>query len=503
MEKASDRAPALMRTTVQYRFVVFVARTLLTAFFRRVEVAGLEHLPRSGGGIVVSWHPNGLIDPSLIITRFPGQIVFGARHGLFRVPVLGWLMRGLGTVPVYRAADMPGGASDEARRAANQRSLDALAERVARGSFSALFPEGVSHDAPHLRELRRGVARLYYRARQLALSDAPPVIIPVGLHYDEKHAFRSNALVQFYPPLKLPPDLDVTPDEDEDEVSGVARQTALTTLINDDLHEVIGATEDWYVHHLIQRVRKLFRAERAARAHSRLEKPLMRERALGFARVRKAYNLRAQTHPEETQKLRRRLQEYDADLQVLGLDDHELDRDPRLASPWLGALVALQLVLVFLLLPPILLVGYLINLPTAALLMLACRRMARDVKDEATIKLLGGALLFPATWVAAGLAVANGFDWLAVTFPNYPATPIAAGVTTGLLGALGGAVALRYLRLARQTMRAARVRLTRRKRRTAITRLRQERSAIFDSMKTLVGDAALPGIVTSDGRIVD
>jgi hypothetical protein len=228
----------------------------------------------------------------------------------------------------------------------------------------------------------------------------------------------------------------------------------------------------------------------------------MKERTLGFARVRKAYHLRSQTHPEQTQLLRRRLQEYDADLHVLGLDDHELDRDPRLASPWLGALVAMQLVLVFLLLPPILLVGYVINLPSAGLLVLACKHMAKDVKDEATIKLLGGAVLFPLTWFGAGIAVANVLDWLVTTFPNYPATPLAAGVTTALLGALGGAVALRYLRLARQTLRAARVRLTRRKRRTAITRLRGERAAIFDSMRELVADAPLPGVVASDGRIV-
>ncbi len=500
---ASERLGVVVwqQMNAHYRFAAWLARLLLRSFFRRIEIEGRDNVPTTGGGIVVSWHPNGLIDPALIITCFPRQIVFGARHGLFRVPVLGWLLRGLGTVPVYRAADMRDG-SDEARRAANQDSLDRLAAEVARESFSALFPEGVSHDDPHLRTLRRGVARLYYRARQLGSPDDPPVIIPVGLHYDEKHAFRSNALVQFHPPLQLSGELDVTPPADDDDTTRLAREEALTLRINEVLHDVVGATEDWHLHHLIHRVRKLFRAERALRASSELDAPRMQERALGFARVRAAYNLRASTHPEQTSKLKTRLSEYDADLRALGLDDHELDKDPRLLSTWLAVLLALQLMFVFLLLPPILLVGYIVNLPGAALLMVANRCFAKDVKDEATLKILGGAVVFPSIWFGTGVLVSRSHDWLVDIFPNYPAHPTAAGVTAAILGALGGVVALRYMRVARRTLRAFRVRFTRRRQQSAIGRLRRERSAIFDAMQALAGDAPMPGSVAIDGRVL-
>jgi len=59
-----------------------LARGLNAAFFRRIEVTGQEHIPEDGGGIVVSWHPNGLIDPGLIFSYLPLRVVFGARHGL-------------------------------------------------------------------------------------------------------------------------------------------------------------------------------------------------------------------------------------------------------------------------------------------------------------------------------------------------------------------------------------------------------------------------------------
>ena len=88
-----------------YRAIISFLRLLVRAFFRRVVVSGIEHIPTERGGIVVSWHPNGLIDPGLLLTQLPRQVVFGARHGVFRYPVLGTLMRQIGTVPIFRASD--------------------------------------------------------------------------------------------------------------------------------------------------------------------------------------------------------------------------------------------------------------------------------------------------------------------------------------------------------------------------------------------------------------
>ena len=172
------------------RFVRF----LVDRFFHQVEVVGTEHVPAEGGGVLVSWHPNGLMDPALVLARFPRRVIFGARHGLFKVPLLGGLMRRIGTVPIYRGQDASAG-DGATRRAANRQSLDALAAEVLSGSFSCLFPEGDSHDAPHLLALKTGAARFYYRARELQDPQSrPPVIIPVGLHYDAKRLFGSNAL---------------------------------------------------------------------------------------------------------------------------------------------------------------------------------------------------------------------------------------------------------------------------------------------------------------------
>ncbi len=481
--------------------ILLAVRLLLHAFFHRIEVSGRDDIPARGGGILVAWHPNGVIDPALILATFPRRVAFGARHGLFGFPVLGAVMRAIGTVPIYRAQDLPGG-NEDARREANRASLDALAAAVAAGSFASLFPEGLSHDDPGLRELRPGVARLYYRARALTPGDAPPpVIIPVGLHYDHKHVYRSKALVRFHPPLELPADLALTPPADESPEQGKARIARLMQQIDATLQDVVGATEDWQTNYALNRVRKLMRAERAARAGATPGRPAMLERTIAFARVRAGYLARIRTHPQTVEQLRLRVAEYSAELEALGIDDHELDRSPRWGSPWLALLLLLQAVGVLFLLPPIVIVGYLINAPAVVLLELLARIAAPKVKDRASVKLLGGVVLFPLTWTAAGLLAIHLRNAPGAAMLHLPQQPALVFLFTLALAVLGGMVALRYLRLARETARAVRVRLTRRSQQAAILRLRTERAAICDQLIALGEGLELPGNVQPDGRI--
>lgn len=484
-----------------YRAIVWFLRALVGVFFKRIEVTGLGNIPVDRGGIIVAWHPNGMVDPGLILTHFPRQVVFGARDGLFKVPVLATILRSIGTVPIFRTSDSKS-QDPEIRRAANKASLEGLAREVVRGSFSALFPEGVSHDSPHPVEMKTGAARLYYRAREmLEEGGKTPVIIPVGLHYDRKMRFRSTALVAFHPPLELPPDLDVVPDSNEDIDESRARGRKLTEVIERELHEAVHATEDWSLHYLMHRSRSLIRAERAHRLGAEPGPQSLEEKTLGFARVRAAYLKRLESDPAVVEKVKARVEAYDRDIRSLGLKDHELDQPPPLTSPWLTMIILLQVIAVFLVMPPILLLGYIINLPSMAALWVLASVVSKLRKDVASVKILVGAVLFPTTWaIFAGLAY-WGHTEVLEAFPSMPDSRIATAWFTFMLGGVGGAVALRYQHAAGETIRAVRVRITRGRRWFSVARLKKERAQLTDVLTGLSEGVDLPGTIAEDGSI--
>ncbi len=475
-----------------YRALRALTGALVRLFFREVAVEGLRHVPGARGGLLVAWHPNGIVDPALILARFPRRIVFGARDGLLRWPVVGPLMRALGTVPIYRPqdADDDGPAGEAARRTANARSLDALAAEVAGGSFAALFPEGVSHDLPHVAEIRSGAARLWGRASAMAREAGrpAPALMPVGLHYEDKDRFRSRVLVVFHPSLEVD-----EASREAVEAGDAAAVDALTARIERALVTTAHATDDWDLHHTMHRAASLVRAEAARRAGTRAEAPSTAERTLGMAQMWTGYEARRATHAPELAALREAVDAYERRLDALGLDDADLDRPPRVVrDPLLWALLVLQAVGVFLVLPLAVAVGYAVSGPPHLLLKALARRYARAEKDAATVKLLGGVVLYPLAWTVAAVFAYVATARAQALVPWLPDAPGLAALAAFALSAVGAVAALRYTEIARATLRARTVRLTRARRRTAVGQLRERRAVLHDRLVAMADGLVLP-----------
>ena len=62
-----------------YRVLAWFLRVVVRVFFRQIEVAGLENVPREGPVIFAGNHPNSLIDPILIITSCGRKVHFAAK----------------------------------------------------------------------------------------------------------------------------------------------------------------------------------------------------------------------------------------------------------------------------------------------------------------------------------------------------------------------------------------------------------------------------------------
>jgi 1-acyl-sn-glycerol-3-phosphate acyltransferase len=126
--------------------IKFVARKLFRVLFA-VEYHGLENVPASGAIIIAGNHPSYL-DPVLVMLPIKRTIRFMAWDALFKVPVLGQVIKAIGAFPVDLRKGKGEAAFREALLVLNQ------------GNALGIFPEGQRSEKGPMGELKTGVARL-------------------------------------------------------------------------------------------------------------------------------------------------------------------------------------------------------------------------------------------------------------------------------------------------------------------------------------------------------
>ncbi len=135
-------------------------------------------------------HPNSLLDPAVIWATSGRDVRFLAKSTLFDGP-LRPLLAGAGAIPVYRKLDQ---GVDVSKNAETFAAVDAA---LAAGDAICIFPEGVSHSTGRLVPLRTGAARM---ALSAARAGTRVALVPVGLNFERKTAFRSRVTVVYGQP---------------------------------------------------------------------------------------------------------------------------------------------------------------------------------------------------------------------------------------------------------------------------------------------------------------
>jgi 1-acyl-sn-glycerol-3-phosphate acyltransferase len=143
-----------------YGVARFGVRLLLWCSGVRVEVEGRERL--AGGGVVYLANHQSYLDPPILLAVLPGELAFLAKAELFRVPLLGLVLRAGGLVPI-----------DRRDRAAAEAGIARAAAAVRAGRPFLIFPEGTRSRDGRLLPLKKGP---FYLAEQ---AQAPVVAVRV------------------------------------------------------------------------------------------------------------------------------------------------------------------------------------------------------------------------------------------------------------------------------------------------------------------------------------
>ena len=116
-------------------------------FFRlwlRVRCSGIENIDNSRGGLLLINHQS-FLDPMLAAVLLTRPVSYLARDSLFRVPVLGWLLRRTYVIPISREAARGG-------------SIRLAVERLEQGFLLGVFPEGTRSSGSEVRSVPTGIS---------------------------------------------------------------------------------------------------------------------------------------------------------------------------------------------------------------------------------------------------------------------------------------------------------------------------------------------------------
>jgi 1-acyl-sn-glycerol-3-phosphate acyltransferase len=354
------------------RLLFLLAAWPVRIFYRRWRLGG--EVPREGPLLLVSNHPNGLVDPVVVADLAGRPVRFLAKAPLFRLPVLGRLVRAMGSLPVHRP-------QDRADTSLNQATFDAAAAALLEGDAVCLFPEGTSHSEPHLQRLKTGAARLALSAESRCGFALGLRILPVGLVHDAKTRFRSKLATWVGTAITLS---DLAELHERDERAAAA---ALTERIAAGLAGVTLNLERWEDLAWIELADEL----RPGVPGRRVER--LRDLAQGLGEARRR-------DPERLAELSQRAADFALLLRRLGLRASELEdaRPPGSTPPRARrslAAAALEAAAC----GPVALLGWILFLPPYAGVLALDRILGLSPELRATGKILASSLLYPA-WLA-------------------------------------------------------------------------------------------------------
>lgn len=353
--------------------LLFIFRRIAAIYFRDIEIAGEVPTAATGGRLFGANHVNALVDPILVLTQAPCEISPIAKSTLWKIPGLKWLLEAADAVPIVRRRDVPGKSAED-----NDAVFDRVAKHLATGGNILIFPEGTSHNEPHLIALRSGAGRMLERAK--TESDAL-TFQAVALEFDERDVFRSRVLVLFGPARR---------------VRDFPTAEAITEKLRADLSELLVEGATWDERILVVHVAEMF-------ANEERERSLVRINVFG-RRIEEARRVLSKSDPETVRALEDRLRTYFAKVVAEEATDEHVARVAHGGSSEIEPARLARAAAMVLTLPLAVFALVLYFLPYQ-LPRFVTRRIGDDPDVSSTYKLGVGLVVYP-IWAAIAITLA-------------------------------------------------------------------------------------------------
>jgi len=214
-----------------YRLLKFLIGIGIRLYYKEIRITNKKYLNTKNPLIIISNHPNTLMDAWVVGMICNQPIYYMAKATLFDSSWKLKLFRSLNMIPINRKGEGITKGVD------NDFSLEECYHILEERKTLLIFPEGTSYKERVLRKLKTGTARIALETESRNKGKLGLKVIAIGLNYSQPEKFRSRILINVDAPESISPYLD------EYHKNGHETAQKLTTQFRKRLEKVLFTTE--------------------------------------------------------------------------------------------------------------------------------------------------------------------------------------------------------------------------------------------------------------------
>ena len=180
-----------------YKFSRRVIRIFLAIFYPNTRITNAQYLDFENPTIIVSNHPNTLLDPLNTASRTKRHSFFLINASLVKSAIGNWFFTTFYCVPIERPKDRGG------RKISNENSFAKCDEHLSGGGCLYIAPQGYSQIKRRIDQVKTGTARIALSAENSSDWKLGLEILPFGLNYESPRFFRTDLLINIGAPIQV------------------------------------------------------------------------------------------------------------------------------------------------------------------------------------------------------------------------------------------------------------------------------------------------------------
>lgn len=349
----------------------------LKLYYKELKVNNRKNIPEEGPLLLISNHPNTLVDAFIVGHVCQRPIYFLAKATFFNSSWKRKLLSYFNIIPINRESDQKIEGVD------NSQTFKFCYEALNQNKVIAIFPEGTSYLEHHLRTLKTGAARIALEATKI--NSNPVQVVPIGLSYMEGYKFRSTVNVEIGKPITFEEELEIY------STNSIKAAKQLTQKFQQEMSQLIISFENKEQEHLAKDLFQLF------------DSPYLKNENKGVSReikllktLQKNLSNLATHEPEKMDQIKAEVHFLKEHLSQLALYPAFLDRKIKMKM-FLRQIVSsfIFIILGF----PVFIFGFIHNFLVYKLVDILIPKLTKDIEYYAPLSILLSLLLYPINYL--------------------------------------------------------------------------------------------------------